>query len=585
MEPTSPATEAAPKRKLLGLGLNVLTVIAGLLILVTLGVALKGRDIYHSINERRVRKIANQAMELINAERYEAASHQLQEGFKLARDNTGLNRAVAEMFYRAYDDPQSAIGFLRKVLATPEATESDRRRMGEMLLKAGDVAEARKLYGTLSPAEQTGRRGLELLSGIKRSAGDITEADILMRRALTLDAGDVESQLQLAIMDEAQALDQAKAGAAEAIWRIARRDDVPALKAMSYLSRSSTLTSTQAKELLALVDKHPKASDRQRYEVARSYLRLNALEKDSLIKAEIARNRGRSTEAMFDFLRWLGTEGQYETLLSIIPAEGVVRDPDIFLIYVDALSAAERWKELLALMKTRKPPVTATTTHVILAQCYAHLQPDMAAARKELKEAFDLNSRGEVPVLLRAAALAESLHLVDLAVQGYSLIGEARPLLRLQMMEKVFELQQTDKDVTGMLATARRLHEARPLNQGYGDRLNYLRLVCGVEIETAFDQVLGFEHSVQAPASASQIPTALLRALAAWRLGQPERLQEEIKDLGDPSSLPAGQRAVVAGLYSVTGRSVESFRIAEKVPLPLLLDAERNFLNIRVGQN
>jgi tetratricopeptide (TPR) repeat protein len=522
---------------------------------------------------------------LIESERYEAASHVIQDGFRISRDYPGLNRAVAEIFLRAYDDPQSAISFLRKVLNSPDATEADRRRMGEMLLRAGDVAEARKLYAALTPAEQTGRRGLELLSGIKRALGEVGEADALLRRALTLVPDDVDAQLQLSIMDEAQALEQAKAGAAEAIWRIARRKDEVALKAIGHLAHSSTLTALQAKELLALVDQHAKASERLRYEVIRTYVKLNALERDSVIKAEIARNRGRATDTMFDFLRWLGTEGRYETLLDIIPPESVVRDPDIFLIYVDALTAAERWKELLTLMKSRKPPVTPTTAHVILAQCYARTQPDMMAARRELKEAFELNSRSEVPVLLRAAALAEGLHFADLAVQGYTLISEARPILRLQMMEKVLELQQLDKDVPGMIATARRLHEARPRNQIYADRLNYLRLVSGLELEIAFDEALGFEHEPPASTVSPFIPTALLRAMAAWRFGDMDRVKQEVTSLGDPSTLPAGPRAVVAGLYSVTGRGVESFRIAEKVPVQLLLDAERNFLNLTAARN
>ena len=564
---TTPTSETPQRRKLFGVGLNVLTVLAVVLIALTVLLGFKGRDFYQSFRNARVQKIAVTATELIEAERYEAASRLLQDGFRITQDHPGLNRAVAEMFLKAYNDPQSAISFLRKVINSGQATEADRRRMGEILLQAGDVAEARKVYGALSSPEQTGRRGLELLSGIKRASGEIGEADILLRRALTLVPDDVDAQLQLAIMDEAQAFEQAKAGAADAIWRIARRQDDVALKAMGHLANSSTLTASQAKELTILVDKHPKARERERYEVLRAYVRLNALDKDAVIKTEITRNNGRPTDAMFDFLRWLGTEGQYETLLKIIPAEGVVRDPDVFLIYVDALTAAERWKELLALMKTRKPPVTPTTAHIILAQCYAKLQPNMAAARKELQDAFALNSRGEIPVLLRAAALAESLHLLDLAVQGYTIVGEARPVLRLQMLDKVFELQQIDKDLPGMIATAKRLHEARPRNQLYTDRLNYLRLISGTELELATEEVIGFEHPItDSTAAITSIPASLLRALAALRLGDIDQMKKEVDGLPDSTSLAAGPRAVVAGLYAACGRGVGQLPHRRKSP-------------------
>lgn len=562
----------------LGLGLNLLTAVAVVIISLTVFIAFKGRDLYNAYRDHRVAKQAAEAMELVKSERYEAASSVLQLALRTAPEHPAVNRTVAELFVKAHNDPQTAISFLRRVINSKEGKDADRLRLADLLLQTGDLSEARKIFAALPATEQTGRTGLELLAGIKRASGEVTEADAILRRALLLEPDDIDAQLQLAIMDEAQALDHAKAGASEAIWAIARRNDEVSLKAISFLARSKTLSTTQSKELRQLIDQHPKASERERYEVLRVFSRLNPLERDAVIQREIARNAGRTPDAIFDFLRWLGTEGEYERLLKIIPAETVIRDPDVYLIYVDALSAAERWKELLSLVKTRKPPVTPTTVHIILAQCYAKLQPNMAAARRELQEAFALNSRGEVPLLLRAAGLAESLNLLDLAVQGYTLVGEARPVMRLQMLEKVFELQQRDKDVAGLIETVRRQHDLRPRNQLFIDRLNYLRLVAGIELEAAFDEVIGFENKPAESVSTSSIPLPLLRALAAWRFGDVERVKKEVGEVADPSNLPAGPRAVVAGLYAIAGRDVESFRIAEKVPEPLLLDSERHFL-------
>lgn len=562
----------------LGLGLNLLTAVAVVIIGLTAAIAFKGRDIYNTYRNHRVKNQAAEAMELIKKERFEAAASTLQLARRAVPEHPAVNRTVAELFVRAHNDPQTAISFLRRVINSKDGEDSDRLRLGELLLQTGDVSEARKIFATLPATLQTGRAGLELLANIKRASGEIIEADSILRRALLLEPDDVDAQLQLAIMDEAQALDHAKAGAAEAIWTIARRNDEVSLKAIAYLTKSKTLSASQSKELRQLIDKHPKASDRERYEVLRVFTRLNPLERDAMIQHEVARNAGRAPDSMFDFLRWLGTEGEYERLLKIIPAETVIRDPDVYLIYVDALSAAERWKELLALVKTRKPPVTPTTVHIILAQCYAKLQPDMAAARRELQEAFALNSRGEVPLLLRAAGLAESLNLLDLAIQGYTLVGEARPVMRLQMLEKVFELQQRDKDVAGLIETVRRQHDLRPRNQLFIDRLNYLRLIAGIELEAAFDEVIGFENKPADTIPSSAIPLPLLRALAAWRFGDVERMKKEVSEVSDPNALPAGPRAVVAGMFAIAGRDVESFRIAEKIPAPLLLDSERYFL-------
>ena len=234
-------------------------------------------------------------------------------------------------------------------------------------------------------------------------------------------------------------------------------------------------------------------------------------------------------------------------------------------------------------MKAKRPPVTPTTVQVILASCYAQLEPNLQRARAELQKAFELNSRSEVAVLLRAAALAETLHLADLAVQGYTLVAEARPVMRIQMLEKVLDLQQGDRTADGMVATLKRLHELRPQNQRYVDRLNYLRLVDGVELEPAYDQIIGYEQPTSSTENAMVVPRELLRALAAWRFGDENRMKLEIAALPDPSKLSAGPRAVIAGLYHLCGRDVEGFHMAEKVPLPLLLDSEKRFLRLTMN--
>lgn len=279
----------------------------------------------------------------------------------------------------------------------------------------------------------------------------------------------------------------------------------------------------------------------------------------------------------FDLLRWLGREGEHQRLLEILPADTITRNADIFLIYVDALAAAGRWKELLALMQASKPPVTASTARLILAQCNAMLKTDPNEVRSDLADLLDKNARSDAQLLLRTASLAESLHFYDLAVRGLTLVVQMRTALRLNLLEKINDLQQSDRDIQGLLGTAKQLCELRPNNPVYASRLNYLRLVSGQEVEVACNEVLSASALAEAPGNA--VPAPLLRALAAWRWRDLERMKRETDAIPDPSRLRAGYRAVTAGLYSLSGRDTEGFRLAEKVPAGLLLDGERWFLN------
>jgi hypothetical protein len=55
-------------------------------------------------------------------------------------------------------------------------------------------------------------------------------------------------------------------------------------------------------------------------------------------------------------------------------------------------------------------------------------------------------------------------------------------------------------------------------------------------------------------------------------------MQQHLAQLNGSTSLPAGPRAVAAGLLSLGGKPDRAFQLAEKIPGALLLDEEMAFL-------
>ena len=124
-----------------------------------------------------------------------------------------------------------------------------------------------------------------------------------------------------------------------------------------------------------------------------------------------------------------------------------------------------------------------------------------------------------------------------------------------------------------------KLRTLRPGSQSYADQLNYLRLVSGLEMEAACDEVLGFQQPAPASAAPSAtLPPELLHALAAWRFGRDDAMRQALENLPDPTRLSPGPRAVVSCLYAFSGREVEGFRLAEKISPLSLLESEAPFL-------
>lgn len=553
------------------------------LAIVMFGIALVlpffGRKVYHRYHAYKAEKIAAEASALLKDERWEAASQVLKQDFKTYGREPSVLRALGTLFLDGYDDPMMGANLLRQVLASGQATFDDIRRLAHATLRLGDTPEARRLYETLPEAERTNRQGLELLAGIQRQAGEAGLADKTLRKALSLEPDDPRSQFRLALLDEAGAFEVSKTVASQSVWNIARRNDTLALEAVGHLCASPSLTAPQAQELLVLVEQNPKATPRDRYRVLSAILRLRPLERDKVIAAEVSKNQGVSTDKLFDFLRWLGVEKQYEQILALVDAATVARDADVFLVYVDALSAADRWKELLELVQQPKVPVSEAMQHFIRAECNARLKPNLKEAASQIEKVYAVAGPGDQQTVTRAAALAESRGLNDLAIIGFTRMAEARPNLQVGLLEKITELQQREKDVPALLVTLKRLRELRPSNHGYTDRLNYLRLVTGDEMELACEAVSGLEKPAVARADSSGVPQALLRALAALRMGDKGRVGEEMKMIDPSLRLSAGERAVMAGMTAESGDDVGAFRMAESIPRALLLPDEQVFLH------
>ena len=73
----------------------------------------------------------------------------------------------------------------------------------------------------------------------------------------------------------------------------------------------------------------------------------------------------------------------------------------------------------------------------------------------------------------------------------------------------------------------------------------------------------------------------MLRALAAYRMGDLARIKPELDGIGLTESLPPGLRAVTAGLLRVSnGDTALAFKLAETVPATILLNEELVFLKM-----
>jgi tetratricopeptide (TPR) repeat protein len=555
------------------------------LMIVTLVVLVfSGRTLYRQVRDFRARKAIEVAKTEIDNENWQSAFLAVQEAMKISPEEPEVLRTAAKLLLRTKGDPASMRHILLRLVNQPQATNEDRVTYGEALLLSGDSQKAREVYEALDAGEKKGRLGLELLAKIQDSEGNQALALETLRRALTLDLNDTSCRLRLAMLDLDLPFDETRRAALERVRVISRGTDTAALQAIMYLSSQTTLTPSDVEELRLIVSKHPKSEDKHRLMVLSSYIKIFPNKKKALIDEECVKYKGKGIEDMVQLLRWLAREGEMNRILGLVPKSIVAKSSSAFPIYAEALMGTGKWAELKGMILSNPPPmISAASAHALLAQCASKLEKDLTETKLQIGNAYRAAAKyGEIQVLGRCADMAEGLGLWELASEGYEMIEGKNPQNRVAMLMKMYEMAALRKDGKGMLDAASRLVVAKPESWMNRAREDYLRLLLGTEFEEASESLLREnvpEAILKSPESRSYL--AILKSLSAYRMGNFRLAKAELQEVTQPSTLPAGVRAVMAGLVSkLDGSQTEAFRMAESIPSALLLEEELRFLKM-----
>lgn len=529
---------------------------------------------------------AKEALEAIGDKDWNRAFQALALAQQRAPQDSEVIRAMIAFHQASGYDPGGLAQQLRRLSTQQTLTEQEELLLGRSLIATGKTDEAREVYEKMPISNATLKPGLELLSSILTAEGHTKEAAEITRRATAQTTDSPETQLQSALADLESNFVEIRQHARKQLWQLAEINTEIALKAIAKLNLDPGLTLPEARHLLELVSKHPLESLSAHLGVISALLRLQPWQRTQIVAEEVARFQSSNNGELEEMAYWLMTEQQNEEVFKLIPSKLAITSRELYPILMQALAQGKRWNELKELLMIPRPPVSKNLVNLALAEVQSKLQPDMRETRLLLQGTLESARLENSDATLQAvAALAKKLNLTDIAILAYKDAGDKAAAAgkqedALQHLQNAVELALVTKDSAALLAISRKLHELRPSSVAFSDRLIYLRLILGVEMESIDLSPLKKSSSSHAAFAIAleRIPAPLLLALAAYRLGDPDSVPKHLADLEDTAGLPAGQRAVAAGLLSLAGKQDRAYQIAEKVPDTLLLNEERAFL-------
>ena len=149
---------------------------------------------------------------------------------------------------------------------------------------------------------------------------------------------------------------------------------------------------------------------------------------------------------------WLNGHSEHERLLDNIPLEKTLQNRELFLQYVDALGALQRWSEIKQLLNSERFPLDPVTQEMYLARCCAQLDEQAAAGshwQRALAAAGD-----DTEKLLAVGSYAEKNNILDIAGAAYNSATGVMPKMRLaqQGRLRVAQAQRDTKKIHAILA-------------------------------------------------------------------------------------------------------------------------------------
>lgn len=551
---------------------------AVLIVLVALGlttlIILYARPLYDGAQEWYAARLIRDARRLAEVGDVINAVQKAQDAYSMCPENIDAIRLNAEFFTRM--KRSEATYFWNKLDGLTELTPIDSQLRVRALLNEDRNKEAREQLEDLLTRHAADEGVLQLAQEISSSGlFDVALLDKLKAYTL-LHPEDRPSRLRLARMQLQYGSSTEGAQAIASLWDLSQGTDDTSLDALQLLDDYPDLPAEDAPRLIQRLLDHPRTHAALQVRAARRQAKLNPSQRPALIARLIEQHQNASRDELLPLVTWLAEERAFSQVLSLLSRreEVAVTFQPLLEHYLTALTALNRMEDLQRLLA--EPRVNSllsrsTTDFYRLHLAFLTRQPKEELRNRMKAATLHAEQEGRVETLLAIGQYGEQRALHDLAAEAYRAAMRSRRTYAaaLESLLRVTLISGSSSDHLAALRDATRIW---PENQDYQERLVYMQLLTGKEMESALwqaEKLLAIR-----PQDAA---TRLLVAMGCWRLSPAQALSSHLQGI-DADRLSHGQRIVLAAIARAAGRPVEARRNTASIPADATLFPEERQL-------
>jgi hypothetical protein len=266
---------------------------------------------------------------------------------------------------------------------------------------------------------------------------------------------------------------------------------------------------------------------------------------------------------------WLNKIGRSAKTLEVLPEARAIQRQDLFIQYVNALAALQRWSEVKDLFLSEHSVVDPMVQHTYLAVAQAHLG-SATAATNEWQRALQVANTAEKLLIL--AKFAEQNSVNDIADAAYSdaiNIG----LKNREAYTGRLRLALAANDTTKAQTIAAEIAQLWPDDAAARNQDAYLRLLLGASGDAA--EAAEREAKVLVAKEPRNWQARATLGLACLRLARNQEALAAIREPRVTGVEPPGALAVRAAILAANGYEQGARNDARLVSAELLLPEER----------
>ena len=585
------------------------------------------------------RRLARQAFAMIDQKKWSDANTKARDAYLLRPTEPEGWRAIARLASRT-GQGATALEWWKKVDGEHRLTVEDRREYAGAALAAGEISVAAKQVEALL-AQRNGPALIDIVFAGQVAARqndpvlavDYAERALADKRAkpyeilaaatLILSVTSPYSQPYASAWQqiEAVARDPKNPGSLDALVVLAREEALPPMPPVggnASLSLDTTSTSKSTpdtqfgdtltlnltaatpptpagrtmglKEVANALENHPDARPFHKLLALEVRARQDVILTDHYVADAVERfgNAARlaqlyegsaqlADDTLAALAAWLNKIGRPAKTLEVLPQARASQRQDLFLYYLNALAALQRWSDVKDLLTRERFPIEPVLQHMYLAVAQTHLG-SATAATNEWQRALEAANTPEK--LLALAGYAEQNHANDVADRAYSEAIRLGPKNRGAYVGRL-RVALTSDHTAEAQTIAEEIVKLWPDDAAARNQNDYLRLLLGASGDVAEAAERQAQILVaQEPLNWSARATL---GLARLRLGRNADALAVFRTVRATGSEPPGALAVRAAILAVNGYEEGARGDAHNLGAQRLLPEERALIAPLLG--